>query len=210
MRRYAWLLVLLAGCTWLRGSDGSRCPAHRTPVVGLPEDVTALAGCERVSGLTIRTGASLDLAPLRELAEIDGDLVVGPTVGVEEVALNGLVRVGGAIRIADNGSLRGVFLPRLEEAGRVDVEGNASLTSIAMPRLTQVQGGLVVTGNQALALVDAPVLTRVGGDLLIAGSPRLTLLQLPALTAAATVRIEGAVKVPPEVLQALARAAATP
>src|SRR5438105_4591885 len=113
----AALLLLLSGCFLAGHSKSSReCPAGRTVELSLPEDVTKLVGCEKVAGIVIRTGATIDVAPLSDLEEITGDLSVGPTVGIDSIAFNGLLRVGGTIRVANNGSLRGLYLPRLEHA----------------------------------------------------------------------------------------------
>ena len=57
----------------------------------LPEDVTAFAGCKRPLAFLICTGATVDVTPLSDLEATSGDLVIGPTVGVDSVAFNGLL-----------------------------------------------------------------------------------------------------------------------
>jgi hypothetical protein len=158
--------------------------------VASQDDIAGYAGCKRALGLAIRTGATIDLAPLRELDEITGDLAIGPTVGVETVSLPALRRVGGAIRVASNGSLRALFLPLLEHAGRVDVDNNIVLGTISLPRLIDIAESLVVTDNRVLALVDVPSLVSVGNELVIDGQPKLELVDAPRLAHANAVRVE--------------------
>lgn len=210
MIRAAALLLLLPGCFVFRKGDSASCPQNRVTDLGLQEDVTKIVGCTKLTGVRIRTGATLDVSPLRDLEEISGDLSIGPTVGVDSVAFNGLVRVGGTIRVTSNGSLRGVFLPRLESAGRIEVDGNVVLTTISVPRLTRVAGSFVVTDNHGLELLSASLLQTVGGEVVIADHPKLNLLELPRLAAMQAVRVENNPKVDPELVEGLRAKAATP
>lgn len=205
----ATLLSVLSGCFLFKGTPNASCPEGKIVELGLQEDVKRIAGCPSAGGVTIRTGATIDVTPLNELEEIAGDLAIGPTVGVDSVAFNGLLRVGGTIRIVSNGSLRGVFLPRLEHAGRIEIDGNAVLTTISMPRLVDVAGSLVITDNHGLELVSAGTLTSIGGELVIVGHPKLNLLEVPRLTRMETIRIEGNPKVTPELVAQLREKATT-
>jgi hypothetical protein len=162
-----------------------------------------------LSGVAIRTGATITVAPLRELEAITGDLVIGPTVGVDEVQFDSLARVGGAIRVAGNGSLRGLFLPRLVEAGRIEVDGNVSLTTISAPSLARVLGAVVVTDNHALELLDISGLISVRKELVISGHPKLSLVEVGRFGRAESVRIEADPKLPPELVKRL-RASSAP
>jgi hypothetical protein len=143
------------------------------------------------------------VSALKELEVITGDLTIGPTVDVSEAAFNGLLRVGGTIRVSNNGSLRGLFLPRLEQAGRIEIENNAVLTSISMPRLTTVDGAVVIADNGSLEMLSAPLLATVGKDLVIAGHRKLNLLEVSRLSTVEAVRIEGNPAVPAEVVEQL-------
>src|SRR5258706_12539340 len=98
----ALVVIPLSGCFLFGNGDTERCQPGRTAVLGTQDEVSSFAGCKHASGLTIQTGATVDLSPLRELEAITGDLVIGPTVGIDEVALNALVSVGGAVRVAHN------------------------------------------------------------------------------------------------------------
>lgn len=197
------LLACLPGCFLFRSSTPASCPQGKVVELGLQEEVAHFAGCTQAAGLTIRTGATIDVTPLGQLEEITGDLSIGPTVGVDSVALNGLVRVGGTIRVVSNGSLRGLFLPRLEHAGRIEVEGNVVLSTISMPRLVDVQGSLVITDNHGLELLSASSLTTIGGELVIVNHPKLNLVELSKLSHMETLRVEDNPQFPPELLEAL-------
>jgi hypothetical protein len=202
------ILISLAGCAPRRGAEPARCPAPEVVSLGVQSDVAAFATCARASGLVIRTGAPIDLAPLVALEQIDGDLVVGPTVGLEQLQLTALRRVGGAIRVTSNGALASVLLPQLETAARIEIAGNAALTTIALPKLASVAGALALTGNHDLALLDLAELVAVGGELAIADQPELALVQAGKLARAGSVRLENVPRLPPEVVDGLRTRAA--
>lgn len=195
--------VALTGCGLFHTDASPSCPMDRTVVLGNQGDVAAFATCTTARGVAIHTGATIDVASLTKLDSITGDLVVGPTVGVESISLSELRSVDGAIVVMGNGSMHGLFLPRLERAGRITVEGNVSLTSIAMPRLERVAGGISISDNHDLEVIDAQALATVGGDLVIANHPELTVLEFGALKSAAAVRVEADPKLPADVVAAL-------
>ena len=203
MKRALVALALVPACFRSHGGESTHCRTDRPVELGLQEDVTKVTGCEQLAGLTIKTGAPIDVTPLKDLEEITGDLSIGPTIGLDEAAFNGLLKVGGTIRVMNNGSLRGLFFPRLEHVGRFQVENNAVLASISLPRLADVQGAMVVADNGSLELVSAPLLATVGKELVIAGQGRLDLLELPHLTSVEAIRIEGNPKLAPEVVEQL-------
>lgn len=196
-------LALLPGCFLFRSGDGPGCPKDRSVELGLQEEVKKVAGCTQLSSIVIKTGATIELSPLAELEEITGDLSIGPTVGLDEAAFNGLLHVGGTIRVANNGSLHGLFFPRLERAGRLEIENNAVLNSISMPRLAAVDGAAVIADNGSLEMISAPLLATVGKELVIAGHAKLNLLEMSRLTTVEAMRIEGNPKLPPEVVEKL-------
>lgn len=172
--------LLLAAC-------GGAEPAPRRPdracqgdwIVTSQEDVEQVAACGAVGGdVTIRGAGDLDLAALTPLAEIGGDLVIGPTFDLDVVAVEGLRRVGGALRIVSNGLATGVFLPRLEHAGSVEVAGNVAIAGLSMPALRAVGGDLIIEDNPGLEHLDAALLAEVGGTLRIQGNPLLATVEL--------------------------------
>jgi hypothetical protein len=204
----ALAVATVPGCFLFHSDDRATCPHDKVVDLGLQEDVAKVAGCAMAGGVRIRTGATIDVSPLHELAEISGDLAVGPTVGLDTVSFNGLLRVGGTIRIVSNGSLRGVYLPRLEHAGRIEIDGNVVLSTISMPRLVDVTGSLVVTDNADLELLSAGNLESVGGELVLVDHPKLDLLELGKLAHTQTIRIENNPKVPSDVVDQLRNKAA--
>ncbi|HEY0250371.1 MAG TPA: hypothetical protein VGC41_02550, partial [Kofleriaceae bacterium] len=191
---------LLSGCFILRNGDGDRCRPVQLLVLDTQEAVAHLAGCKVTGTIVIRAGASLDLTPLHEIEEIDGDLVVGPTVGQEEVSLNRVTKITGAVRVSRNPSMRGFFLPRLVETNRVFIEENGALATIALPRIATVHGAIVISDNHGLELVSMGELANVGHELVVIDSPKLTLLEVGRLVSAEAVRIERNPKLPPELV----------
>jgi hypothetical protein len=203
MKRLA-VLALVVGCSSSRGAGKpSSCPTDHSVELGLQEEVDKLAGCTSVAGIVIRTGATIDVAPLKELEEITGDLAIGPTIGLDEVALNGLLRVGGTIRVTNNGTLRGLFFPRVDRVGRIEVENNVALMSISAPRLTSVDGAIVIADNAALELISAPLLATVGKELMITGHAKLSLVEMAKLSNVEVARIERNPKLSAEVVETL-------
>lgn len=181
------------------------CPADRV-VVARPADLARLASCATLRGLTVRTGAALDLSALRALTAITGDLVIGPTVAVEDVELPALRTVGGTIWVVGNGLLRQLRLPRLERAGGIVIDGNAVVTAIALPRLQTVHGALHITDNAALELIDLAALASVDQELVLVGDPGLSLIEAEQLRHAAAVFID-APRLPHDIAERLRTAA---
>ena len=202
MHRLAFL-ALLPGCFLFKSGPSASCQEGRIVELSLPEDVKKFAGCEKATGITIRTGATIDVAPLSALEEITGDLSIGPTVGVDTVAFNGLVHVGGTIRVANNGSLRGLYFPRLEHVGRIEVDNNAVLDTISMPRLAKVDNSLVVTDNNALELITTTLLVDIGSELVVSGHPKLNLFEIPRIQHMQAVRLERVPKLPTDIVELL-------
>jgi len=185
------------------------CPTDHAVVLASRADVARTAGCTTLAGVVIRSGAALDTSALRALVTITGDLLIGPTVGIQEVSLGELRVVEGAIRVHNNGLLQGLFLPRLERAGSIDIDGNVAITTISLPRLASVGGALRITANMSLELIDTPQLQSIAQDLVITGAPQLTLLEAPQLKSAAGVQLEAS-KLPSELVDRLRATPAAP
>jgi hypothetical protein len=173
--------VVLGGC-------GGAEPAPRRPditcqgdwIITSQEVLEEAAACGAVGGdVTIRGAGDLDLGALASLESVGGDLVIGPTFDLDVVSVEGLRRVGGALRIVSNGLATGVFLPRLDQAGSVEVAGNVAIAGLSMPSLRQVDGDLVVEDNPGLEHLDLGALAGVGGALRIEGNPVLATVELP-------------------------------
>jgi hypothetical protein len=191
MRRCRLAAVALSACGAHAASPAPpSCPTDRPVVVTSRADVTRLAGCTTLRGLTVRSGAALDVSQLRALATLSGDLVIGPTIAIEEVTFRDLRIVDGAIRVAGNGLLQGLYFPALERAGTIEIEGNASVAAISLPRLQSVHGALRITDNANLELVDVSALSSVDQDLVLTGDPRLALVEATQLQHAAAIRLD--------------------
>ena len=67
-----------------QGAPG--CPEGGA-LVASRSDLARLASCATLRGLTVRSGAALDVSVLHALTTITGDLVIGPTVAIEDVRL---------------------------------------------------------------------------------------------------------------------------
>lgn len=156
------------------------CPGAGQAVLASSQaELEALRGCARLAGLTIRSGAELSLEPLAELAVIEGDLLVGPSLRLDALSLPALRQVGGRLRLAGNSSLGGAYLPALQRAGRIEVEHNASLATLSLPALVEV-AALIVREDAALEALSLRALTR-SGELVLAELPRLGWIEAPAL-----------------------------
>lgn len=163
-------------------SPGERrgCPGAGQAVFASSQpELEALRGCARLAGLTIRSGAELSLEPLAQLAVIDGDLLVGPSLRLDALALPALRQVGGRLRLAGNSSLGGAYLPALERAGRIEIEHNASLATLSLPALIET-AALIVRADAALEALSLRALTR-SGELVLAELPRLGWIEAPVV-----------------------------
>jgi hypothetical protein len=211
------LAYALAAC--VLGACGTRpatpppaapsCPTERTVVLASQADVARFASCTTARAVTIRSGGRLDTSVLHALTTITGDLVIGPTVSIEEVTLGELRVVGGAIHVIGNGLMQGLFLPRLERAGRIEIEGNVAVTTVSLPQLAAVRGAIRIIDNASLELVDIPALVAIDQELVLSGVPKLTLVEAAQLQRAAAIRLD-APQLPPDVADRLRAAGAAP
>lgn len=181
-------LALLPGCLLWRGGD-DRCARDQTWVIASQADVSHYAGCNVAREIRIETT---------------------PIGGIEQIELAALISVAGTITVRGNHGLHGLYLPRLERAGGIEVADNDELTTLAVPKLTGVTGGFVVTGNHDLELIAAEELVSVGKALVIAGQPKLTLLEMGKLAHAETLRLDADPGLPPEVVEQLRAKTAIP
>ena len=173
--------IAMAACGHRRAPAVTVCPVSGPVMLYGPEDVDGLRACARVPGLTIRTGAPLDLSKLTALSVIDGDLVIGPTLAITTIALPALTEVTQTIRIAGNGELAGVFLPALRRVGALEVADDPGLLTFSAPALTEVVGPITLARLPSLEVFDSHALITVGGAVTVTGTPDgLTWLGRPA------------------------------
>jgi hypothetical protein len=187
----------------------SSCPTDRAVILASRADIARAASCTTLAGVMVRSGAALDTSALSALTTITGDLIIGPTVGIHDATFRELRIVDGALRVGGNGLLQGLFLPKLERAGSIAIDGNVALTTISLPRLTSVGGSFHITDNASLELVDIPTLQSIAHDFVITGAPQLTLIDASQLQAAASVKLEGS-KLSPELADRLRAVSAPP
>ena len=201
-------LLVLAACSGPQRAEPPACTAETALVLGGQDDVAAAARCTVVASLTIRTGAPLDLAPLAALREVRGAIVVGPSVGFEELRLAGLV-AAGSLAVSANGNLLAVQLPELASSGAIEIASNSALTTIAMPRLAVARGDIAVVGNSEVGLVELSGLAAIEGTLRVIDNPQLTLLELGKLDRVRAVEVANNESLDDDIASAL-RAKAAP
>jgi hypothetical protein len=202
--------VALAACgATVATPVASSCPVDRVVVLASQADLVRFAGCTTARGVTIRSGAALEISKLHALTTITGDLVIGPTVAISEITFGDLRAVDGAIHVISNGLLQGLYFPELERAGRIEIDGNVAITTVSLPKLAAVRGALRITDNASLELVDIPRLAAIDQELVLTGDPKLALVEAAALHTAATVQLE-LLALPPDVAAQLRAAAALP
>ena len=73
--------------------------------------------------------------------------------------------------------------------GDVIVAANG-MTSISLPVLASVAGGVFINNNAALTSISLPALASVGGDVFIEFNAALTSISLPVLASAGSVVIQ--------------------
>ena len=138
---YAPVALVLLACGGAQHLDPPRCPIDRRLVLASPDEVRRALGCQTASAVIVRTGATLDLALLGRLESIDGDLVIGPTVGVDEVQLVALRSVGGGVSVTDNAALELFDAGALVTIGKeLVVDGAPSLTLLELGALVKDAG----------------------------------------------------------------------
>lgn len=194
------IALVASACGGTSARPEPRCPAHAV-VLTSQAAIDDLAHCTQLGGVTLRSGARLDASRLAALVGVRGDLVIGPTIAMSEIALPALARVDGAIRMVGNAAVQGVFLPRLERAGSIAIDGNVALATVSLPQLVRVTGALRITDNAALEIIDVAKLAALDGELVIHGAPRLGVVEATALRSAAAVAIEAPMLAPAQVIE---------
>jgi hypothetical protein len=146
---------------------------------------TPTTACTVLEGdYTIRNSIDLATFKMHGCSRITGNLFVN--AGVTGLpGLESLTRVDGRIEIVFNPELTSVQgLANLTRAGEIQVEGNPLVTTLALPKLTQVDTVLRVKTNEALTSISLPMLTTIGA-LIIDDNDALTAVSgINALTAA--------------------------
>jgi hypothetical protein len=139
--------------------DLSACPrVSGDRVVRTAEDLAALRGVCAIDGdLLLSDLPDASLAPLASLQAVRGDLAITGCDALHDLSgLDALRYVGGTLRVLDNAALRSVG---------------------GLERLETLRGGLAIQCDNLESLGALTALERVGGTLAITGSPRLASLE---------------------------------
>lgn len=154
-------LTTLAGIEALVAEDSMRVTLYANPAL---TDLSALAGADRLGGLSIRDHAQLvSLAGLEQLERVDGTVEISGNPQLADLAgLSGL-RVVDSLELADNPALVDLSgLAGLQAADWLQLGDMAPLSSLAgLGGLTRI-GSLVLEGSDSLtSLAGLDALTKV-------------------------------------------------
>lgn len=142
-----------------------------------PEDLAQLAGVKEIVGNLAVAGDIKDLAGLKSLERVHGDLVIGnggivfeSTALTSLDGLRNLRRVDGDLLIQNIGELEAIDLPGLQRVeGILSVRGrNPNVSRVSLGKLKSA-GGVTILGGSSLRSIDMPELERVDGQLCIGG-----------------------------------------
>lgn len=147
--------------------------------------------CHEIASLTARSGAEIDFSVLANLVTVHGDVRIGPSVAISEIALPTVQAIEGTLRVASNTALTGVFVSRLQRVGAMEFSDNAALATISLARLQSVAGDVTVQRNGDLSTVLAPGLTHVTGRFRLAASRSLEVVEFAKQFAAGVIEMEG-------------------
>ncbi|WP_434424726.1 hypothetical protein [Nannocystis pusilla] len=155
-------LTTLAGIESVVAEDTMRVTLYANPAL---TDLSALAGADRLGGLSIRDHAQLEsLAGIEQLQRVDGTVDISRNPRLADLAgLSGLRTVEG-LELTDNPALKDLSgLSGLQTADWVQLGDLAPLSSLAgLGGLTRI-GSLVIEASDSLtSLAGLDALTEVG------------------------------------------------
>jgi hypothetical protein len=138
-------------------------------------------------------GSDLSLPALRT---VGATLSVGSSPLVTRVSFSALESVGGTLSVAQNSLLGKVEGSALRQVATIEVTANAVLTSLDLPLLGTIKGGvssasnaLHVQDNPKLEAIRAPRLTSVGGVINVQANNVLATFDVTALTSSSNIAI---------------------
>jgi hypothetical protein len=166
----------------------SEC-AQSDVVASDAESIEVYRGCREVKSLRVRSGATLTLSALAELQTVAGDIVVGPSIAVDDVSLPKLRRVGGVVRVSGNMSLTGWYAPELVSVAGVEVADNPVLATLALPRVEHVTRDVTVQRNPALSTILLANLSAIDGALILVRNRQLNIVTTHAAFRASRVEM---------------------
>lgn len=191
----AWVGVTLGGCrpqaTVVTGPMAPEACKQVHIVATNTASLQPFLGCHEIASLTARTGAAIDFGVLTNLETVHGDVRIGPSVAINEIALPALQVIHGALRVAGNTAVTGVFASRLQQVGTMEFANNAALATISLPKLQSVAGDFVVQRNSDLSTVLAPSLQRVKGRVGLLSCRSLEMLEFSKQFSAGEIEMAG-------------------
>jgi hypothetical protein len=200
----AVLLALAdAGCSATQRNAPLLAAAQCSQYTLLVDSAASLAlvrGCSELAAITVRTADTVDWAVLKNLRQVIGDVRIGPTSAMSDIALPDLERIGGVLTISGNLGLTGVYLTALQYAHQLVVQDNAALSTLSLPALQQVGGDMVILRNGDLAALLAPKLASVAQNLNFDSNRQLEFVQFSPDFAAASVVLNQCPKVSAEMI----------
>lgn len=165
-------------------------PALRT--VGAIEinDYTGLVGTVSLPALTTITdnfsmqSRWVKSLSLPSLSSVGGDFVVHKSP-VRDVSLPLLVKVGGSLRFRGLPSTN-LSLPLLEAVGGDLMVNNTGIDNLGLPALTTVGKDVLIAYNDRMTSMELPLLAMIHGGLRVEHNTTLPILSLPLLTSLGT------------------------
>lgn len=160
----------------------------RDVAIASADDAAALANIEVIAGSLTIDGTDLAELALSRLIRVQGALRIANNAGLGRVALPSLQGVGGALALERDGRLAAIELPQLQRAGSLILDDTGLADLSGLPVLTRVDGDVQISHNAALGSATAP-LRQVGGGLDVEGNAQLAGLALAVSDALGAVRI---------------------
>jgi hypothetical protein len=145
--------------------------------------------CQQLHSLTVRSGAAVDFTVLASLTTISGDLRIGPSVGITEIALPSLQSVGGTLRVAGNTLAAGLYSNKLRRVGHLEIVDNSTLATLALSALEAVTGDATIARNGDLGTLLALRWAVAGGVFRLQACRSLEFVELDPKFTAAEVQI---------------------
>lgn len=130
------------------------------------DDGVRFRGCVTVDGSLELGGALQSAEDFAALRLVHGDLVLGPSYQLNNLAeLAGLRRIDGNLHVQNNMALGGLFLGAIEHiGGGLRIEGNTQLQTVSMHNLREIVDLLSLgEANRVLQRVDLSGLKKLNG-----------------------------------------------
>jgi hypothetical protein len=154
-------------------SCGGKVPRPSTPAqdcqgakVWHQDESARFRGCVKVEGNLELGGALTSASDFSALRQVSGNLVIGPSYQLNDLAaLAGLRIVEGSLLVKNNMRLGGLFLGDLSRVGGdVQITGNTALRRVSLHHVSEIGGELTLgEANRGLEAVDLSGLQMLNG-----------------------------------------------